>query len=150
MSDDNEPANSIGMDPFTRNYLIFLGLLAALALGTWLAGWDTRVGDINERLEADPELSRYPYQFRVLTLDKGVARLSTPRSYKVPVIRFLGVIQPELRGKPQDDPGVVAAQEELVRHQKRAAELVQGNPEVSSIRWVLDEAWYRERGLSPK
>lgn len=148
MSENKEQGNTAGMDRFTRNYLIFLGVLVVILLGSWLASWDARVSAINDRLEADAQLSSYPYQFRVLALDKGVARLSTPRSFKVPVVRFLGIIHPELRNKSQDDPAMMAAQGELARHQKRAAELVQEHPEVQSIRWELDEGWYAERGLS--
>ncbi len=147
MSHESEPVESRGLDRFTRNYLIFLGLVAAAVLGAWLATRDSRVGDINEILETDEQLSGYAYPFRVMALSNGEAQLSTPRSFQVPVIRFLGIIHPELQGKPQDHPGVVAAQEELVLHQKRAGKLVQDQPDVRTIRWVLDEAWYADRGL---
>ncbi len=149
MTDENQDAESGGMDRFTRNYLIFLAVLLLAGLLAWLAGRDTRVSDINDTLAADAELAGYVYRFRVLSLNNGVAQLGSPRSFDVPVIRFLGVIHPELKGRAQDDPAVVAAQEELVKHQKRAMELVQGQPDVRSVRWVLDEAWYRERGLTP-
>ncbi len=148
MTQETGPGESGGMDRFTRNYLIFLGLLSAAILGAWLASWDSRVGEINELLEADSQLSGYSYPFRVIALEHGEAQISTPRSFQVPVIRFLGIIHPDLQGKPQDHPDVVAAQEELVRKQKRAAKLVQGQSDVRSIRWVLDAAWYADRGLS--
>jgi len=148
MSQNEEAQASGGMDAFTRKYLIFLGVLAVLILGLWLSGRDTRVADINGMLASDSQLAAYPYPFRVLSLENGVAAISTPRSFKVPVIQFLGFIQPELKGKAQDDPAVIAAQEDLVRHQKRAMELVQGQPDVRSVRWVLDENWYLSKGIS--
>ncbi len=137
-----------GMDRFTRNYLIVLGLVLAAVAAYWLAQWNPAVGEINDLLAADTELAGYGYRFRVLSLDKGVAKLTTPRSFEVPVVRFLGVLHPELRNKAQDDPAMVAAQEQLVRHQKRAAQLVHDRAEVRSVRWVLDKDWYRERGVT--
>lgn len=146
-----DPAAAGGMDRFTRNYLIALGAVVLLILGTWLAStiasWNPRVGEINDVLEADTQLASYEYPFRVVTLENGVARLSSPRSFEVPVIRFLGVLYPDLQGKPQDDPAVMAAQDELVGYQKHAAALVQAQPDVTSVRWVLDRDWYLKRGI---
>lgn len=144
---ESKSEESGGMDRFTRNYLIFLGLIVVAILTAWASTWNRRIGEINDLLASDADLSGYVYQFRVVELNNGVARISTPRTYEVPVIRFLGIVNPQLQGKPQDDPAVVTAQEELVRHQKRAAELVQEQSDVSSIRWVLDKDWYLERGL---
>jgi len=135
------------MDRFTRNYLIFLGLIALALLGWWLSSWNPRIAEINDILEADPQLSTYPYPFRVVSLKNGVAELSTPRSAEVPVIQFLGVIQPNLRGKSQDNPDIMAAQADLVTYQKRAEKLVQDQPDITSIRWTLDRDWYVERGI---
>jgi len=139
-SQDCKTVETGGMDRFTRNYLIFLGLLGLALLATWASTWNPRIGEINGLLASDAVLSGYVYQFRVLELNNGVARISTPRTHEVPVVRFLGAVHPQLRGKPQDDPGLVAAQEELVRYQKRAIALVQGQPDVNSIRWVLEKA----------
>lgn len=135
------------MDRFTRNYLIFLGLIAFALLGWWLSSLNPRVAEINDILEADSQLSTYPYPFRVVSLKNGEAALSTPRSVEVPVIQFLGVIKPNLRGKPQDNPDMMTAQADLVSHQKRAEKLVQDQPDITSVRWILDREWYIERGI---
>jgi len=34
-----------------------------------------------------------------------------------------------------------------VHHQKRAQALVEGQPEVKSVRWTLDRDWYAARGI---
>jgi len=59
--------------------LIGLGVIAALVLA-FVASCDPRVGELNELLKADPQLAAYPYSFRVLELEEGVAVMSSPRS----------------------------------------------------------------------
>lgn len=148
-SENPESSPQGGLDRFTRNYLIVLGSVAGLILIAWIASWNPRVGEINALLEADPLVSAYPYRFHVMVLDNGIAQVSTPRSFDVPVMRFLTIIHPELNGKAQDDPAMMAAQDELVKVQKRVAQIVRSQPDVKGIRWVLDREWYSSHGLSP-
>ena len=136
------------VDRFTRNYAIGLGLvLAALAVVWVISTWDPGASKLNALLASDIELAAYPYQFRVESLNDGVATLKSPRSFEVPVIRFLAVIEPRLAGKDADHPDVMAAQAALAHHQKRAQEIVERQPEVKAVRWVLDREWYAARGL---
>jgi hypothetical protein len=139
------------LDRFTRNYSIGLGVIAAAVLVTWaVSAWNPGAARLNEVLAADAELAAYPYSFRVVAFEDGVATLGSPRSFDVPVIRFLGVLDPDLAGKAQDDPDVVAAQDRLAYHQKRAQALVAAQPGVEQVRWALDRDWYRERGIMLK
>ncbi|MBK1702188.1 hypothetical protein [Thiococcus pfennigii] len=136
------------MDRFTRNYTIALGAIVVGLLLFWLlSSWNPRVGELNKVLAADAELASYPYPFRVVDFDDGVATLSSPRSFDLPAITFLGVIEPSLANKAQDDPAMIAAQNRLIHHQKRAQALVEGQPDVASVRWELDRNWYVQRGI---
>jgi hypothetical protein len=135
------------MDRFTRNYLIILGTIVAIVLIAWLASLNPRVWELNDLLEEDPQLSRYPYQFEVLSLDNGVATLTTPRSPQVPAVRFLGILYPQLANKQANNPDVIAAQKELADHQARAKELILAQPDVSRVRWQIDRTWYTEHGV---
>jgi len=136
------------MDKFTRNYSTGLGVVVAGLVLAWLAmTWNPETAALNQLLEADAELSVYPYQFRVLSLDQGVATLTSPRSFEMPAIDFLGVLDPQLNGKAPDHPDMVAAQATLARHQKRARAIIEGRPEVDSVRWTLDRDWYAARGV---
>lgn len=137
-----------GLDRFTRNYLIALGVIAGIILLFWLATLDPRVGEINDRLTKDPLVAAYVYPFRVIAINNGIAEISTPRSYAVPVMKFLTLVRPELAGKAQDSPEMMAAQAELVKVQKRVAEIVTGQPDIKRVRWVLDRQWYADRGIS--
>lgn len=137
------------MDRFTRNYAIGLGVILGVLAVVWiLSAWDPGSARLNALLEQDAELAAYPYAFRVESFKDGVATLKSPRSFEVPVIRFLAIIDPSLAGKNADHPDVMAAQDTLVHCQKRTQAIVEGQPQVKAVRWVLDREWYAARGLS--
>jgi hypothetical protein len=136
------------MDTFTRNYSILLGAILLGLLAWWLSSiWQPRVWEINDMLEADPRVGSYVYQFRVVDLDNGVATLSTPRSFNVPAMRFLEIVEPSVAGKAQDDPAMIAAQQDLIDHQKRAQGLVLAQPDVERVDWQLDVKWLADHGV---
>jgi len=100
------------MDRGTRNYLLFIGILVAGLLVLFLYE-DPRVGELNDRLEQDPEVADFPYPFRVLEVDHGVATLSSPRSTEVPVEQVLGLLFPIVAGRSADSPEFQQAQRSL-------------------------------------
>lgn len=67
------------MDQFTRKYIYILAAVVVVGFLLWLSNLNPRVGELNDILQADEQLASYPYQFRVLSLDKGVARMTSPR-----------------------------------------------------------------------
>ena len=136
------------MDRFTRNYLIGLGVVILLILIGWLSTMNPTVWELNDLLEEDPMLSEYPYQFRVLSLENGVAAMSSPRSSQMSAVRFVGIIHPELARKPINDPALIRAQKRLAEHQGHARKQVMAHPEVKRVKWVLDESWYSAHGIS--
>ncbi len=136
------------MDTFTRNYSIGLASLALALVLFWLYSlWTPRVWELNELLEAEPVVAAYPYAFRVVEFSDGVAILSTPRSFAFPAVRFLPILYPELANLAQDDPRMVAAQQRLIDAQKGAMELVQKQPDVRQVRWMLDVGWLGDHGI---
>jgi TRAP-type C4-dicarboxylate transport system permease small subunit len=136
------------VDRFTRIYTIVIALVIIGALVLWVgSAWKPGVWELNRLLESDPQLATYPYQFRVVSLDSGVATISTPRSFELPAIRFLEIIHPNLANKADNDPEVVAAQQTLIDHQKRAQGLILAQPQVESVRWELDTQWLAARGV---
>jgi hypothetical protein len=136
------------MDRFTRNYSIVLGLVLAVAVVLWLKSvWQPKVWELDEVLVSDATLASYPYQFRVRSLQDGVAVISTPRSFDIPAIQFLQIINPKVAGKAQDDPEMIAAQQDLIDHQKRAMGLILAQPGVKSVDWELDTQWLADHGV---
>ncbi len=136
-----------GLDPFTKRYLAGLLIVTVLGLAWWLSGWDTRVSQLNAILEQDQELAAYPYRFKVLSLENGIAEISSPRSADVPVIQFLRIVYPELQSRGVLDESVMAAQDKLVAVQSRAGKLVSDQADVTSIRWSIDRPWYASQGV---
>lgn len=137
------------MDRFTRIYSIAIGVIVIGALAVWIASaWKPQVWELDQVLEADPLVSSYPYRFRVVSFENGVATISTPRSFDVPAYRFLAIIHPNLTNKADNDPQVIAAQQELIDHQKRAQGLILAQAQVESVEWQLDTQWLAARGIS--
>lgn len=134
------------LDRGTRIYALLLLALILLWVG-WALYEDPQVAALNRRLEADPQVSAFPYRFRVLRLENGVATMSTPRSSALPVSRVLGILFPHVAGKAEDSDAFQAAQRQLARVQTRARDLVLEDPGVKSVRWELDRGWLGSYGI---
>ncbi len=134
------------MDRFTRNYSIILGVIVFIVVA-WALYEDPLVSDLNDLLEQDAEVTAYPYDFKVLRLQNGTAIMSTPRSSAFPVHRALGILFPNLANRAQDNPGVMQAQQELARIQKRAKTIVMESGKVNNVRWELDKNWLSQHGV---
>lgn len=134
------------MDKGTRIYAgLLLAVVIALVLSARYQPADVRA--LNGLLKDDPELSAYPYPFRVLRLEAGTAVMSTPRSATMPVQRMIGAVESVAAGLPDNDPVYLRAQQRLADTQARARELVLADPAVMRVRWELDEAWLARRGI---
>ena len=136
-----------GLDTFSKRYLAALAIIAVLAGAWWLLSLDSRVHELNALLDSDSELAAYPYRFRVLSLEDGVAAMSSPRSAQLSATRGLRAMFPELTNASAVAPEMMAAQEYLASVQSRAASLVAEQPDVSRVRWVLDEQWLSGHGI---
>lgn len=135
------------MDRFSRIYLGVVSSILVVALAWYWLAQDGRVDEINARLDADHVLAAYPFTFRVLALDHGVATVSSPRSAEVAAMQFLRAAYPELLRTSVDHPDMMAAQDVLAATQTRAAKLIRNQPDVTSLRWEVDERWFNERGV---
>ena len=67
------------MDTFTRNYSIVLAAVALIGL-VWFFYESPGVSRLNEMLADNADVAAYPYRYRVLGLENGVATMTTPRS----------------------------------------------------------------------
>ncbi len=138
------------MDRLTRNAIVISAIvlvLLALSLAWNRFGMTPRIWQLNELLQQDPVLAVYPYRFRAVLFINGVVTLTSPHESEVPIEPFLQAIEPDLAGKSADDPAMLAAQERFWKQEMRAIELMTSQPDVESVVWSLDRAWYHDHGV---
>lgn len=128
-------------------------LVIAIAVA-FLVDWliqrpDSRARDINAAIEAQGSaaLRNYPYKFRVVRVTGDTAVLSTPRNVKVPAMRFLKVIHPEIDTLNANDPAFIAVEKELAAVQTEVMDLARAQPGIRSVQWELDKAWLAKNGI---
>ncbi len=97
--------------------------------------------------QASEQLKNYPYPFRVLRVIGSKAVMGSPRSYEVPVVRFISVIHPEMDVMNSNDPAFIAAQKELAAIQFEARDIVQAQPDIESVTWEIDKRWLTAHGI---
>lgn len=135
------------LDGFARRYLYVLSGLLFAGIVWWISNLDFRVAELNELLEADPTLASYPYPFRVLSLENGIARMTSPRSAQMSAIQSLRIMFPELQHSSALSDEMQAAQQRLATIQSSAAKVVGSQEDVSRVQWILDERWLAEHGV---
>ncbi|SDX29935.1 hypothetical protein SAMN05421644_1018 [Allochromatium warmingii] len=106
-----------------------------------------RVWQLNELLEQDPVLADYPYDFKVLLFINGVATLSSPHTSELPLRPVLNRFDPALADKPDTAPEVVAAERRWRAIELQAIQVMLRQPDVESVVWALDRAWYHKQRL---
>ena len=128
---------------------VLLGLAVFTAVSWYMHRPDERARQLNDILEekASPALRAYPYQFRVLRTQNGVAVMSTPRNFDVPAFKMLGVLHPEVDVKNPNDPAFIAIEKELAAVQSEASAIVSAQPGVKGVRWELDASWLRAHSI---
>jgi len=99
-------------------------------------------------LDADSDIAAYPYPFRVISLENGVAQVSSPRSAQLSAIQSLRVMYPALEQSSVVSDEMMTAQAGLARIQSRVGKLVKSQGDVNSVRWVLDQQWLTEHGVN--
>ena len=135
----------------TRRTAAIIFLAALLAGGIlYRSSGDPKVDALNAAIKqsGSPALRDYPYQFRVLRLDSGVAIMTTPRSPEVPVYRMIRAIDPTVNPRDPNNPEFVAAMKALASVQTEARQIVLAQPGVTSVKWELDRNWLIDHGIA--
>lgn len=128
-------------------------ILLALAL-FFTADWairrpDSRARELNQVLEATASepLKAYPYPFRVLRVEQGMAVMGTPRNFDVPAFRVIAVLYPDINVKDPNNPAFVEAQQTLAARQTEARLIVSAQPGIKGVKWELDKTWLAAHGV---
>lgn len=134
------------MDKFTRNYSIGLAVIAVLILIGFLYE-PPLVSKLNNTLIENHTINNYPYRFRVLDLDDGVATMTSPRSAEFSVYQALGLLYPSLKEEPPESDAMLQAQAKMVEVQSLAQSIVMQSEVVDRVVWQLDHNWLKRAGV---
>ena len=138
-----------GMRKMSFVHWLVVAIVVAILVDWMIQRPDGRARDINAAIESkgSEALRSYPYQFRVVRVTGDTAVLSTPRNVKVPAMRFLKVIHPEIDTLNSNDPAFVAIEKELAAVQTEVMNLAKAQPGIKGVQWELDKAWLAKNGI---
>lgn len=126
-----------------KRYWVLFVLLFLVALDWYIRAPDSRSRQLTGVIEAQAsaKLKGYPYKFRVMSVDRETAVVSTPRNAQVPALKALGVLYPGMNTKNPNDPAFIAAEKLLGEVQSEARSIVLAQPGIKNVRWELDRDW---------
>lgn len=128
---------------------IVLVLVLAFVADWFIQRPDSRARELNAAIaaQASDHLKRYPYPFQVIRVDGKTAVMGSPRSFEVPVTRFIALIHPEIDVMNANNPAFISAQKDLAAAQSEAQGIVKGQPGIESVRWEIDKHWLTAHGV---
>ena len=135
------------MDRGTKIYGIVLGTFC-IVLAVIFLYESPKVQDLNNRLESIKEINEFPYQFKVLRVNNGIATMNSPISTELPCGKVIAIIFPSLKGKSLLSPEYQNAQKLLAKVQMLASKNVKSDQDISRIVWELDRSWLIQNGVS--
>lgn len=133
-----------------KKIIWLVAIVSTLLLLDWIIrAPDSRSRDLTRAIaeQGSAELKAYPYPFRVLKVEGGVAYVTTPRSFDVPAARVIARLFPAINTKDANDPEFVAAEKQLAAVQAEAQRIVAGQSGISSVRWKIDRDWLTAHGI---
>jgi len=137
------------MDRLTRNAILISAVLLVLLIVSlaWNRDLAPRIWQLNTLLEQDPVLMNYPYDFKAVLFVNGIVTLTSPHASEMPLEPFLQTVDPSLKEKTAQDPAVEAARARFEQQERHVIALMLAEPDVESVEWSLDRAWYHRHGL---
>ena len=137
-------SSTVALPRYTARRVIAAAIVALIVLLLVFYGkhLKPRIWEINEMLRSDPVLAAYPYEFRVVNFLNGIATVTRPFTDTSGPTAFLVRTNPALAGLSPDDPAMRSAAEALGQHVSHARELLLAQPDIESVDWWLDQAWF--------
>lgn len=118
-------------------------MLVSAGFVLWILYGSFEILRLNHKLRQDPILEQYPYSFRVIKQDDGVAVIGALHTNYQSLHDALRLMFPGLMNVPDDSWAMRQAEKEYARMQARAQQLVREWGGFRRIRWQLDENWLR-------
>lgn len=135
------------MDRGTKIYAAILGIIF-ITLAAFFLYEPQKVTELNNQLDSIDEIKHFPYHFKVLRINNGVATLNSPISTELPCGKIIGIIFPSIKGKSLLSPEYQKAQKLLAKVQMRVGNIVKSDPSINKIVWELDRPWLIQNGVS--
>jgi len=135
------------MDRGTKIYSLILGVIS-LSLAITFLYEPAKVQELNKQLEAIKKVKDFPYSFRVLRINNGIATMNSPISIDLPCGKVITIIFPRLKGKSLLSAEYQQAQEQLAEVQMLASNKIKSDPEINKIVWELDKTWLIQNGVT--
>ena len=135
------------MDRGTKIYSLILGIIC-LGLAVTFFYESPKVQELNQQLNMIKEVKDFPYSFKVLRIDNGVATMNSPISIDLPCGKVIAIIFPQLKGKSLLSTEYQQAQKQLARVQMLASNNIKSDPDIHKIVWELDKSWLIQHGVT--
>ena len=135
------------MDRGTKIYSLILGIIC-LSLTVTFFYESPKVKELNQQLDSINEIKEFPYAFKVLRIDNGVATLNSPISIDLPCGKVIAIIFPQLKGKSLLSDEYQQAQKKLARVQMLVSKTVKSDVDIYKIVWELDKSWLIQHGVT--
>ncbi len=135
------------MDRATKIYSLILGVIS-LSLAITFLYEPPKVKELNKQLEAIKKVKDFPYSFRVLRINNGIATMNSPISIDLPCGKVIAIIFPQLKGKSLLSAEYQQAQEQLAEVQMLASDKIKSDPQINKIVWELDKTWLIQNGVT--
>jgi len=133
------------MDRLTRNAMLISTLLLVLLIISlaWNRDLAPRIWQLNALLEQDPVLINYPYDFKAVLFVNGIVTLTSPHASVAPLEPFLQTVDVNAKMPAE----LAAARARFEQQERHVIALMLAEPDVESVEWSLDRAWYHRHGV---
>jgi hypothetical protein len=118
-------------------------MLVSATFVLWILYGSFEVLWLNNHLKSDPMLEKYPYHFRVIKQDDGIAVMGTLHTNYLSLREALRLMFPDLNTSGDKSWAMRQAEKEYARMQARAQSIVMAQGKFDRVRWELDENWLR-------
>jgi len=135
------------MDKGTKIYTFILAIIF-ISLSITFLYESPKVTALNDQLNSIKAVRDFPYAFRVLRINNGIAIMNSPISIDLPCGKVIAVIFPKLKGKSMLSVEYQQAQKQLAKVQMLVSDLVKSDPDINKVVWELDKSWLIQHGIS--
>lgn len=135
------------MDRGTKIYgLILLSVCIGLIIIFFYQTPEVR--KLNQKLDSNTRIHNFPYHFKVLHINNGIAVINSPISTEVSCGKVIGLIFPQVKSLSMLSEDYQQAREQLASVQTLIEKTVLAEPDIRQVQWELDRGWLIQNGVN--